>query len=281
MQILVKTPFTTTFCLESSPSETTNSLKSRCQSLTDITDSQLNLDDLRWTFANRDLPDNVTLADMNITDGKVLSVDFRLRGGSGSTLPQEHSQPDSEAGPSTRQEITNPDQITFFVKTSGDQKLEITISPESKVSALKEKIENIVGARAVHQRLFFAGQYLRDEHTLSDYALQHGYTIILSILPMGNLRQAIAAVNPPAQGDNKEVQIFVRTLNGRTITLTVSPSDTVDSLMAKVEERTQIPVDQQRLIYGGKQLEPGRLLSDYRVDRDSTLHLVLRLRGGF
>jgi len=73
----------------------------------------------------------------------------------------------------------------------------------------------------------------------------------------------------------------VRTLNGRTITLTVSPSDTVDSLMAKVEERTQIPVDQQRLIYGGKQLEPGRLLSDYRVDRDSTLHLVLRLRGGF
>ncbi|KAF8138827.1 ubiquitin-related domain-containing protein [Boletus edulis] len=217
----------------SSPSETTNSLKSRCQSLTDITDSQLNLDDLRWTFANRDLPDNVTLADMNITDGKVLS------------------------------------------------KLEITISPESKVSALKEKIENIVGARAVHQRLFFAGQYLRDEHTLSDYALQHGYTIILSILPMGNLRQAIAAVNPPAQGDNKEVQIFVRTLNGRTITLTVSPSDTVDSLMAKVEERTQISVDQQRLIYGGKQLEPGRLLSDYRVDRDSTLHLVLRLRGGF
>lgn len=74
------------------------------------------------------------------------------------------------------------------------------------------------------------------------------------------------------------MQIFFKTLTGKTLTLDLDPNDSIESVKTKIHDKEGVPPDQQRLVFGGKQLEDGHVLSDYDVKEESTVHLILRLR---
>lgn len=75
-------------------------------------------------------------------------------------------------------------------------------------------------------------------------------------------------------------QIFVKSINGKTRTVQVESTDTVKAVKQKIAEAEGIQVDEQRLIYAGKNLEDNKTMSDYNIGSETTLHLVLRVRGG-
>ena len=76
------------------------------------------------------------------------------------------------------------------------------------------------------------------------------------------------------------MQLFVKTLTGKTVTIEVEEGESIEDVKAKISEKEGIPAEQQRLIFGGQQLQDGKTIDDYDVGDDATLHLVLRLRGG-
>jgi len=151
----------------------------------------------------------------------------------------------------------------FVVKFNG-RNFTLEVDAESDtIGNIKALIYDREGVPPEQQRLLFSGRRLEEnDWTLADYQITRNSTLHVVM----GLRGGMC--------------IFVKTLNGKTITIEVDAEEEISKIKQKVKDKEGIPPHEQRLIYAGKQLEDDQKLSSYNIMRDSTLHLVIRLPGG-
>eukprot|EP00537_Pseudo-nitzschia_pungens_P018479 CAMPEP_0172408014 /NCGR_PEP_ID=MMETSP1061-20121228/75635_1 /TAXON_ID=37318 /ORGANISM="Pseudo-nitzschia pungens, Strain cf. pungens" /LENGTH=344 /DNA_ID=CAMNT_0013144131 /DNA_START=43 /DNA_END=1080 /DNA_ORIENTATION=+ len=152
--------------------------------------------------------------------------------------------------------------MQLFVKTLTGKTVSIEVEEGESIEEVKAKIAEKEGIPPEQQRLIFGGQQLQDAKTLDDYDVGDDATLHLVLRLRGGM------------------QLFVKTLTGKTVSIEVEEGESIEEVKAKIAEKEGIPPEQQRLIFGGQQLQDAKTLDDYDVGDDATLHLVLRLRGG-
>jgi ubiquitin C len=152
--------------------------------------------------------------------------------------------------------------MQIFLKTLTGRTMTLNVEANDTIEEVKRRITEKEGIPVGEQRLIFGGKNLESERTIADYNIQNESTIHLILRLRGGM------------------QVFVKTLTGRTMTIDVEATDSITSIKEKITNKEGIPVTEQRLIFGGKQLENERTIADYNIQKESTLYLVLRLRGG-
>eukprot|EP00980_Cylindrotheca_fusiformis_P025861 scaffold14741_cov135-Cylindrotheca_fusiformis.AAC.11 len=284
MQINVRTPEGKVIPFTVSPDDTVRSVKDKIAEKTGIP-----VPNQMLNFEGEELDDKPTLDDYNIKhgdtldlegmqiyvkhwDGTILTLDVTPNDTIGSVkstvnektkIPKKHQRLTFEGKPLKKDKktlkenkikhqdtlILEPMQI--HVKTPDGKTLTFQVEPTDTIEDVKQKVEDDIGMPVPDQRMLFEGEELNDPATLDDYDVKNGDTLFLD--PM---------------------KIFVKHWNGKVLTFDVQPDDTIDDIKTRVEDKEDIPKDQQRLTFGGQPLDKdNKTLRDYGIRHESTLDL--------
>ncbi|KAL4439307.1 hypothetical protein ABPG74_016970 [Tetrahymena malaccensis] len=162
-------------------------------------------------------------------------------------------------------------EMNITIKTLAGLQYDLGADGEDTISKLKQKLSSLSGVESEFQSLIYAGSQLKDNFTLNQYKIKDDDTIHL-ILQQG----AKIKSNPVYQ--DSEIQIYIKTLTGQTIALKCKLNQTVDWLKNQISDQTKISPSQQKLIYGGQQLEDEKQLYFYNLQKDCVVHLVQTLQ---